>query len=208
MKNKQRCFFKRFAALVASLLMVFCLTVPAFAVSSTESDMPSFQDFYDHPFSWYVWKHDTTLDYYELICSPLIFNSSGYLSKVTGGGPYSVKKNVFRDSSGNDYQDLGFPTLIELRGVCGSWRYYPSFPLGDSTNLVKIYPYVGIGFQQSLIDSNRYFSSICPSPEYYSLQNHVSFSDVVSGVPMLDNNQRIFPVAHGPSSIGNSHSSG
>lgn len=200
--------FRRVGALLSALLMICCMTAPALAVTDTEADMPSYQDFYDHPFSWYVWKHNTSSDFYELICTPLIFGSNGYLSKVTGGGPYSVKKNVFRDSSGDDYQDLGFPTLIELRGACGSWRYYPSFPLGDSDCLVKIYPFVGVGFRQSLIDNNRYCASICPSPEFYSLQNHVPFSDVVSESPMLGNNQRLYPVAHGPSRSGNSHSTG
>lgn len=208
MKKKQRCLLKRFAALVAALLIICCMSVPALAATDSEADMPSYQDFYDHPFSWYVWKHDVSLDYYELICTPLTFASDGYLSKVTGGGPYSVTKNVFRDSSGDNYQYLGFPTLIELRGVCGSWRYYPSFPLGDSDCLVKIYPFVGVGFQQSLIDNNRYCASICPSPEFYSLQNHISFSDVVSESPMLGNNQRLYPVARGPSRSGNSYSTG
>ena len=55
MKKKHRCLVKRFAALVAALILVFSLSVPVFAASDTEADMPSLDDFYSHHGSWYVW---------------------------------------------------------------------------------------------------------------------------------------------------------
>ena len=53
MKKKQRCFVKRFAALVAALVISFSLSVPAFAASD-EAAMPSFADFKAHPDSLFL----------------------------------------------------------------------------------------------------------------------------------------------------------
>lgn len=55
MKKKQRCFVKRFAALVAALVMCAALCVPAFAVADA-AEMPSRSDFESHHGSWFVWR--------------------------------------------------------------------------------------------------------------------------------------------------------
>ena len=86
MKKKQRCLLKRFAALVAALVCVFSLSVPAFAASDREAVMPSLDDFYSHHGSWFVWRnfYHNGIDYLELLCSPIAVSGSSYTL------PYSI----------------------------------------------------------------------------------------------------------------------
>ena len=145
MKKKQRCLVKRFAALVAALILVFSLSVPAFAASDTEADMPSLDDFYSHHGSWYVWRSITESGflYYELLCSPISVSGSSYSL------PYSVSytTNAFdvsylANDSGLAY-DYACAFPLPLRGASGYWYELPSFPIGLSsktdTSLVRVY---------------------------------------------------------------------
>lgn len=145
MNKKLRCFFKRFAALVAALILVFSLSIPAFAASDTESDMPSLDDFYNHHGSWYVWRSITEsgFPYYELLCSPISVSGSSYSL------PYSVSysTNAFdvsylANDSGLAY-DYACAFPLPLRGASGYWYELPSFPIGLSsktdTCLVRVY---------------------------------------------------------------------
>lgn len=145
MKKKQRCLFKRFAALVAALVLVFSLSVPAFAVSDTESAMPSLDDFYSHHGSWYVWRSTTQSGflYYELLCSPISVSGTSYSL------PYSVSysTNAFdvsylANDSGLAY-DYACAYPLPLRGASGYWYELPSFPIGMSstsdTCMVRVY---------------------------------------------------------------------
>lgn len=145
MNKKQRCFCKRFAALVASLVLVFSLSVPVFAASDTEADMPSLNDFYSHHGSWYVWRSlvQSGFLYYELLCSPISVSGDSYSL------PYSVpySSNAFdvsylSNDSGASYEyACAFP--LPLRGASGYWYELPSFPIGMGTNtdssLVRVY---------------------------------------------------------------------
>lgn len=136
MNKKCRCFFKRFAALVAALILVFSLSVPAFAASGTESDMPSLDDFYSHRGSWFVWRklsiHDVSS--YELLCSPISVSGSSYSL------PYSVPyvTNAFdvsylANDSGLAY-DYACAFPYPLRGASGLWSELPSFPIGSESS--------------------------------------------------------------------------
>lgn len=142
---KQLCLFKRFASLFAVLIFVFSLSVPAFAVSDTEADMPSLDDFYSHHGSWYVWRSivQSGFLYYELLCSPISVSGSSYSL------PYSVSysTNAFDVSylaadSGLAY-DYACVFPLPLRGASGYWYELPSFPIGMSTAtdtcLVRVY---------------------------------------------------------------------
>ena len=145
MKKKLRCFCKRFAALVAALILVFLLSVPAFAVSDTEADMPSLDDFYSHHGSWYVWRSvvQSGLLYYELLCSPISISGSSY--SLPYSVPYST--NAFDVSYlGNDSglaYDYACAYPLPLRGASGFWYELPSFPIAMSTKtdlcLVRVY---------------------------------------------------------------------
>lgn len=145
MNKKFRCFFKRFAALVAALVISFSLPVSALAASDTVADMPSLDDFYNHHGSWYVWRSITESGFlfYELLCSPISVSGSSYSL------PYSVSysTNAFdvsylANDSGLAY-DYACAYPLPLRGASGYWYELPSFPIGLSsktdTCLVRVY---------------------------------------------------------------------
>lgn len=145
MKKKQRCFYKRFAALLASLMVSFSLCIPCFAGFETEADMPSLDDFYKHHGSWYVWRSATISDfsYYELLCSPISVSGTSYSL------PYSVSysTNAFdvsylANDSGKSY-DYACAFPLPLRGASGYWYELPSFPIGSGmrfdTCSVRVY---------------------------------------------------------------------
>lgn len=135
MNKKCRCFFKRFAALVAALFISFSLPVSVLAASDTLADMPSLDDFYKHHGSWYVWRSITESGflYYELLCSPISVSGSSYSL------PYSVSysSNAFdvsylANDSGKSY-DYACAFPLPLRGASGYWYELPSFPIGHSS---------------------------------------------------------------------------
>lgn len=145
MKKKQRCLLKRFAALVAALVCVFSLSVPAFAASDTKADMPSLDDFYSHHGSWFVWRKFNFLgvDYLELLCSPIAVSGSSYTL------PYSISysTNAFdvsylANDSGKAY-DYACAFPYPLRGASGLWSELPSFSVGygisPQTSVVRVY---------------------------------------------------------------------
>lgn len=215
MNKKHCCLFKRLAALVASFLMVCCLTVPALA-AGPDSDvaMPTYIDFIQHKFSWYVWREDGSNNA-ELIASPLNFDSDGYITGVSSGYSYdmSITTRNFSNYDSSRVVSYGFPNLCELYGACGSWRYYPSFPVGhvNSDNAyIKLYPYVKSGFDKSLLESNGYVAAVCPSPEYYSLTSSIgNNSSIPNGItrnfPEFPFNQCLYPISYGPWTDGNNH---
>lgn len=145
MKKKQRCLFKRFAALVAALVLVFSLSVPAFAASDTEAAMPSLDDFYRHHGSWYVWRSFTQSGflYYELLCSPISVSGTSY--SLPYSVPYSTNAfdvSYLANDSGLAY-DYACAYPLPLRGASGYWYELPSFPIGMSsttdTCMVRVY---------------------------------------------------------------------
>ena len=144
MKKNYLHFCKRFAALVAALIVSLSLPVSALAASDTEADMPSLDDFYNHSGSWFVWrKVFYNISYYELLCSPISVSGSSYSL------PYSVSYstsafdvNFLADDSGKSYHyACSFP--LPLRGATGLWSELPSFPVGDGwssdLSLVRVY---------------------------------------------------------------------
>ena len=144
-KKKQRCFYKRFAALLASLMVSLSLCTPCFAGFETEADMPSLDDFYKHHGSWYVWRSATIsgFSYYELLCSPISVSGTSYSL------PYSVSysTNAFdvsylANDSGKSY-DYACAFPLPLRGASGYWYELPSFPIGSGLKLdtcsVRVY---------------------------------------------------------------------
>lgn len=145
MKKKQRCFYKRFAALLASLMVSLSLCTPCFAGFEAEAVMPSLDDFYSHHGSWYVWRSATIsgFTYYELLCSPITVSGTSYSL------PYSISysTNAFDvsfladDSATSFNYACAFP--LPLRGASGYWYELPSFPIGSGmksdTCSVRVY---------------------------------------------------------------------
>lgn len=145
MNIKHRCLFKRFAALVAALVLVFSISVPAFAASDTEADMPSLDAFYSHHGSWFVWRrlYYTDIDCFELLCSPIAVSGSSYTL------PYSISYSTdafdvsyLANDSGLAY-DYACAFPYPLRGASGLWSELPSFPIGfgfsPQTSVVRFY---------------------------------------------------------------------
>lgn len=137
MKKKQRCLLKRFAALVAALVISFSLPVSALAASGTEADMPSKADFLAHRGSWFVWRTRSQGfgTCYELCSSPVVFNSSGSLDTVLSGGipfksPSYFDIGVISDDDEWYYYACALP--VPFAGVSGLWSVLPSFPVGSS----------------------------------------------------------------------------
>ena len=166
MKKKQRCFYKRFAALLASLMVSLSLCTPCFAGFETAADMPSLDDFYNHYGSWYVWRRATlsNFPYYELLCSPISVSGSSYSL------PYSVSysTNAFdvsylANDSGKSY-DYACAFPLPLRGASGYWSELPSFPVGS-------------GMSTQTCSVRIYSTSAQPSGTYGFLTSSFSSSD-------------------------------
>lgn len=137
MKKNYLHLFKRFAALLASLMVSLSLCTPCFAGFETEADMPSLDDFYSHHGSWYVWRTATLsgCPYYELLCSPISVSGASYSL------PYSVSysTNAFdvsylANDSGKSY-DYACAFPLPLRGASGYWSELPSFPVGSGMRI-------------------------------------------------------------------------
>lgn len=166
MKKKQRCLLKRFAALVAALVISFSLPVSAFAASDIEADMPSLDDFYNHHGSWFVWrKHKlSNIDCLELLCSPISVSGSSYTLPYSIS--YSTKAfdvNYLASDSGESYSyACAFP--FPLRGASGLWSELPSFS-------------VGYGFSAQTSVVRVYSTSAQPSGTYGFLTSSYSSSD-------------------------------
>ena len=157
---------KRFAALLASLLVSLSLCTPCFAGFESEAVMPSLDDFYSHHGSWYVWRRATlsNFPYYELLCSPISVSGSSYSL------PYSVSysTNAFDVSylgtdSGKAY-DYACAFPFPLRGASGYWSELPSFPIGS-------------GMRTDTCSVRVYSTTAQPSGTYGFLTSSFSSSD-------------------------------
>lgn len=145
MKKKHRCLVKRFAALLASLMVSLSLCIPCFAAFESEVVMPSLDDFYKHHGSWFVWRTASLsgVSYYELLCSPISVSGASYSL------PYSVSYSTdafdvsyLANDSGLAY-DYACAFPLPLRGASGYWYELPSFPIGSGMKLdtcsVRVY---------------------------------------------------------------------
>lgn len=180
MKKKQRCLFKRFAALVAALVISLSLPVSAFAASDTEADMPSVSDFLSHRGSWFIWRTRNIggYSYYELCCSPVSFTSSGQVdTSRTFAFPY--KSSSYFDIGINSGSDLRYyyacALPVPLAGHSGYWSELPSFPVGVLDRL-GLACYVSLYSSPSWFDSS-YFVFLTPS--FSSSPYNVSFSNTI-----------------------------
>lgn len=179
MNKKQRCFLKRFVALVAALVISFSLPVSVLAASATEADMPSKADFLSHRGSWFVWRtRDVNGLYYELCASPIFFDSSGNFDTSKSEG-YSYKSSSYFDIgviSGSDlryYYACCLP--VPFAGHSGLWSELPSFPVG-STNDKLSSCCVSFYSSSSWFDSS-YFLSLSPCSSF--TPSSVSFSSSI-----------------------------
>lgn len=158
MKNKHRCCFKRFAALVAALLMVCCLTVPALAAGHDWPSSPSSDVFVDHSGSWYVWNRKLLDGFggYELISSPMVEYGSTNTVSARFVPPYYTSSRTFEFNFSNGATKTfmyAFPSIP--CGDSGYWADLPSFPVGTpstSSACVRLYPCIDSGYLSTLDD--------------------------------------------------------
>lgn len=166
MKKKHACLLKRFAALVAALMIAFSLSVPALAASDTEADMPSLDDFYSHHGSWFAWRKLRAggVDCLELLCSPISVSGSSYtLPYYISYSTDAFDVNYLASDSGKSYSyACAFP--YPLRGASGLWSELPSFPVGS-------------GFSRQTAVVRAYSVSSQPSGTYGFLTSSFSSSD-------------------------------
>lgn len=145
MKKKQRCFFKRFVALVAAMVISFSLAVPAFAANNWPAS-PSAADFNSHRNCWYVWQRKTLSGYsgYELICLPM-FEWESTNTTTLSLAPYSTDSSTYSYTKSSGVTRIlmySYP-YIPFSYFSGSWSDLPSFPVGDPSPFsaaVRIYP--------------------------------------------------------------------
>lgn len=156
MNKKCRCFFKRFAALVAALVISFSLSVPAFAVGHDWPSAPlGASSFREHPNSWYVWQRKTLtargFQYtgYELISNPMYeYQSSDTSGSYTGS--YSTNSGIYSYISSGVTTTFMYalPYIPASLTSAGFWRDLPSFPVGSPSRYagaVRLYPIVWNG---------------------------------------------------------------
>lgn len=128
MKKKQRCLFKRFAALVAALVLVFSISSPALAAFNDNFALPTQSEFDNHPHQWYIVEYRG--DVYFFPCSFRV-GSSG--ASVGVGAPTSPFAVDFDTSSS------AFYTFYYLDAIAPPWLLYRyPVPIGNG--------YASLGF--------------------------------------------------------------
>lgn len=160
MKLKWKSFgnhFRRAGALLSTLLMICCMTVPALASNNWPAS-PSINDFFNHPNCWYVWQSSTLegLPGYELICSPM--TESGTSNTVGLSFPFAYSTNSGTYSitySSGTVKTFMYATPYIPASISGSWQNFPSFPVGDASPYcaaVRIYPDISYGYLSNVSD--------------------------------------------------------
>lgn len=129
MNKKQRCFVKRFAALVAALVISLSLPVSALAAGDDTAPMPSFADFKAHPDSFYVLRTAVgNSNRYELIAGPMVFNGNSLVASSSAHHSYSNTLKSFDYGFGDGSHTVyGCAIPSPIRFYYSTLDYLPSF---------------------------------------------------------------------------------
>ncbi len=150
MKKKQRCSFKRFAALVAALMLCAALCVPCFAVDKQLTildDFPSDDDFRSHPNQWYVVRSGDSRQLY------LLFDHNPNWDPV---GKFNGNESTFPLVSRKETINLGPSSYY---AISSAQTYHPYY-------WINKYP-VDIGWSAgSLLFFSRSNTSYSGSPSF------------------------------------------
>lgn len=193
MKKKQRCLFKRFAALVAALVLCFSISSPALAAFDDDFNLPSQYLFDKHARQWYIITHNDYVYFFPLSFSVGSFGASSgfgaptspfsadlvttstasytfyYLDAVS---PYWLH-NRFPLPIGYGYASIGFvpdvSTLPLIQNNSGGVRYF----VGDSSDL----PFGSQGHYDSVSKSGDVTGLIYRLPAFYkqTISNNTSW---------------------------------
>lgn len=193
MKKKQRCFLKRFAAIVAALVFCFSFSSPALAAFDDDFNLPSQDEFNKHPRQWYIEKRGNYVYFF-----PLSFHVSSSGASAGAGNPTAPFAATFNSTSSSSFTfyyanafyprwlinrypipishglaALGFvPTsqaLSKISANSGGVRYY----VGDASDM----PIGSQGFYDSSYKSGDVSGSIFRLPVYYkqTISNNTSW---------------------------------
>lgn len=193
MKKKQRCLLKRFAALVAALMLVLSISSPAFAAFDDDFNLPSYSEFYKHPRQWYLVKNGSYA--YLFPSSFSVFSSGASSGFGVPTSPFSADLVTTSSASytfyyldaftpnfllnrypvpiGFGYASLGFvpnsSTLSKITANSGGVRYF----VGDSSDL----PVGSQGHYDSSSKSGDVSGSIYRLPAFYkqTISNNTSW---------------------------------
>lgn len=129
MKKKHLCFLKRFAALVAALVISFSLPVSVLAAGDDSAPMPSFADFKAHPDSLYVLRTAVgNVNRYELIAGPMVFNGNTLVAASSAHHSYSNTFKSFDYAYGDgSHTVFGCAIPSPIRFYYSTLDYLPSF---------------------------------------------------------------------------------
>lgn len=193
MKKKQRCLLKRFAALVAALILCFSISSPALAAFDDDFDLPSQYLFDKHSRQWYILFLNDYVYFFPFSFSvgpsgassgfgvptspfsaDLVTTSSEsytfyYLDAVS---PYCLH-NRFPLPIGYGYASIGFvpdvTTLSLIQNNSGGVRYF----VGDSSD----FPYGSQGHYDSGFKSGDVSGYIYRLPAFYksTISNNTSW---------------------------------
>ena len=149
MKKKQRCLLKRFAALVAAMMLCASLSVPALAADHDWPDCPPTSSFESHSGSWYVWQRKTLGGFsgYELTSFSMQEYDDTNTSKFSFGTVYNTDSRTYSYTSSSGVTTTFMYSLpyIPLAPRGGFWSDYPSFPVGAASRYsacVRLYPVI------------------------------------------------------------------
>ena len=128
MKKKQRCLLKRFAALVAALVLVFSISSPALADFNDDFNLPSQSEFDKHPRQWYIEEYHG--DVYFFPCSFRVGSNGATVGVGAPTSPFAA--DLVTTSS-------AFYTFYYLDAISPYWLFnrYP-VPIG--------FGYASLGF--------------------------------------------------------------
>lgn len=147
MKKKQRCFVKRFAALVAALVMCLALCIPCLAVDDAPrlitGDFPSLEEFKEHPNQWYLCRESSssTAAYVLFAYAPTSWDSDGFPTSVWSISPFSQYSYTYvlapATSSSSAYQYTYHYVNTSIDGI---WLSRFPVPIGVGAASFLFFP--------------------------------------------------------------------
>lgn len=147
MKKKQRCLFKRFAALVAALMLCASLCVPCFAVDNDvhliSGDFPTLEEFKSHSNQWYLCRDSSSSSaaYVLFAYAPTSWTSDGFPTDVWSLKPLNTFSSTFvitpATSTASVYQYTFHYVDTAIDSI---WLTKYPVPIGDGAASLLFFP--------------------------------------------------------------------
>lgn len=182
MKKKQRCFVKRFAALVAALMLCASLCVPCFAADNDvrliTGDFPSLDEFKKHPNQWYLCRESSSSSagYVLFAYAPTSWTSAGFPSSIWAFKPLNSYSSTFvstpASSSSSSYQ---YTFHYVDTGIDSIWLTKYPVPIGEGAASFLFFP----AFSSTItaLQNGAKASFLLTTTDYVPLSGQFAFSD-------------------------------